>query len=66
MNRCPSCRDCLRFVGIRAPSSATTAWERWSLSPICGLYVVTDEYGATTAVTREEPKKGYFNGERAS
>lgn len=62
MNRCPSCGDCLRFVGIRF---AGPIWERWSLSPICGLYVVMDELGVTLAVTREEPKKGYF-GERAS
>lgn len=62
MNRCPSCRDCLRFVGVRAIGAT---WERWSRSPICGLYVVADAVGATIAVTREEPKKGYFNGERS-
>ena len=62
MNRCPSCGDSLRFVGIRAIG---TLWERWAVSPICRLFIVTAPAGNVLGVTSEEPKKGYFNGESA-
>jgi hypothetical protein len=50
----------MRFLGIRAKAGV---WERWDASE-CGMYIVSDGVGAILGVTREEPRKGYFNDER--
>jgi hypothetical protein len=76
MNRCPSCRGPLRFVGVKSTEShdhtgrafyppVWRTWERWDQSDSCGVYVVSDGHGNITGVTGETPRKGFFNGERA-
>lgn len=60
VNHCPHCGQVMSFVGIRDRASA---WERWDIGP-CGMFIVSDGLGGILGVTREEPKKGYFNGER--
>lgn len=53
------CAAPLSFVGIRGEGEKVERWYRAS----CGFYSVLNATGGVVRMTREEPRKGYFNHE---
>lgn len=51
------CQEPLRFFGIRGEGEKV---ERWYVGA-CGFYTVYSEAGSIIRMTREEPRRGYFN-----
>ena len=58
MNRCPTCRGPLRFLGIE--THPKNGWLHWETCDLCLTSVATTASGNIRQVTREEPKPTFF------
>ena len=54
-----TCGRPLDFIGIK---NKVGEFERWDRAD-CGWFTKSDGQGTILLLTREEPRKGYFNGE---